>query len=105
MKLVDKKWISGIKKYYSYDILSEMVKNANFLKERNNNIEDNIEKEKYYFLNKLPNLSEKYFDDIYNKNISNEEKYCLEILEKVLDNKNIKFIDNIELVGIDLFNN
>ena len=105
LKLVDKKWISGIKKYYSYDILCEMIKNTNFIKESNNNIEDNNGKEKFYFLNKLPNLSEKYFDDIYNKNISNEEKYCLEIIEKVLDNKNIKFIDNIELVGIDLFNN
>ena len=105
LKLVDKKWISGIKKNYSYDILCEMVKNASFIKENNNNIEDNNEKEKYFFLNKLPNLSEKYFDDIYNKKNSKEEKYSLEIIEKVLDNKNIKFIDNIELVRTDLFDN
>ena len=103
--LVDKKWISFIKKYYNYDILCEMIRNTKFLKENINNIESMNDKEKYYFLNKLPYLSEKYFDDIYNKKNSNEEKYSLEIKEKIIDNKNIKFIDNFELIRADLLKN
>lgn len=106
LKLIDKKWISDIKKNYSYDTLSEMIKNEDFIKENINNFKDINDKEKFYFLNKVPNLSEKYFNDIYNHiNNYKEEKYLLEIKEKIIDNKTIKFIDNIELIKNDLFDN
>ena len=107
-KLVDKKWIENIKNKYNYNILNELYDK---IKKDLNNQDQN------YFLNKIiNNLDNKFFNNIcFNKNEKNKDeetkKFGLEYKDKKIEfnnkknkEKKIKYIDNVELIDSNLFN-
>ena len=103
--LVDSKWLNNYKNKYLYSQLYNFIKELPIIKNRINNLEKN--NENYKLNNIIMNFNWQYFFDIYNINIQDigDNYYLWNVEIKTEDNiKNIKYLDNFELLDINIFN-
>ena len=103
--LVDKKWMNDLKNKYSYDKLCNSIISIEKIKNIINKLEKTENAKHHILIDIIKEFNWDIFYDICNASVKeNVNNYGLEYQNFNLNNINIRYADNFELIDINLIN-